>query len=157
MITDRGKLNWLRTQIRIAMFLLTGSSVVAFGIFVYRYSGQWGWKAYGVFVIGSMIGALIGTHHPANLFPSRGQESLRMTEEEGMAHLMFYWKRFPRWYCWLADLPYLIVLLILIALMHWKDSSSIFSLPALVGGLLSSAGLCSGVFFAYVLYTWEKE
>ena len=117
MTVDEESLSWLKARVRSAAFQAIAMSVVAFGVLVYLFLNGRSWKSYAAFAVGIFIGTLLGTRHPPNplsFIPIR--TSLKITEEEVMRRVMAYWKRFPRFYCWTASVPYLVVLLIMAVL-----------------------------------------
>lgn len=163
MITDREKQNWLRTQVRNAAFIAIGFSVLVFGAFVYylcSYSDGWNWESYAAFGVGVAIGILLGIHrlvNPLRMAPLVRRKPLKMSEEEATAYLAPYWKRLPRYYCWIACVPYMATPLVMMAFTGAAAHDTGFLLKAALGGFFSSVSLCPGVFFAYVIYTWSEE
>ncbi|MCR4407859.1 MAG: hypothetical protein NUW24_13235 [Anaerolineae bacterium] len=157
MATDKENLGWLKAQVRSAAFQTIAISVITFGVLLYLFLGNQSWKSYAAFAAGIIIGTLFGTSRPPNLFsfvPIR--TPLKITEEEAMKRMMTYWKRFPRFYCWMANVPYLVVLLTMAVLTHREIHEPGFFLKAILG-FFPSVFLCGGVFFTYVVFSWREE
>jgi len=157
MTTNKENPSWLKTQVRSAAFQTIGISVITFGVLVYLFLGDRSWKSYAAFAAGVVIGTLFGSRRPPNLLsfvPIR--TPLKMTEEETIRRMMTYWRRFPRFYCWVANVPYLVILLVMSALTHQEVHEAGFFLKAILG-FFPSVFLCAGVFFTYVVHSWREE
>lgn len=157
MTVDGKSLSWLKARVRSAAFQAIAMSVVAFMVLVYLFLNGRSWKSYAAFIVGIFIGTLLGISRPPNLLsfiPIR--TPLKITEEEAMKRMMIYWKRFPRFYCWMANVPYLVVLLIMAVLTRREIHEPGFFLKAILG-FFPSVILCGGVFFTYVVLSWREE
>ncbi len=162
---DKERLDWLKSQVRSAALQTIAISVLIFGGLGYQFLRGRGWESYVAFAVGLVMGALAGTHHqgnPLRFAPLIRRSPLPVNEEEAKIWLTQYWGRFPRYYCWIANVPYIAVLLVMaLSASHGVYESLGLYLRAIlirvILGFFPGVFLCLGVFFVYVLHTWRED
>jgi hypothetical protein len=162
---------WMKEQIREAALGMILISVTIFIIWVFAES-KWGdWESKLGWAVGIISGVLFNVLIPRPVNPAHfGSPFVKPyhqkptpREKELMTWLLPKWRQFPRRYFWLASVPYLIVLIILIlSTRHkppypWMDLATHPS-DTIVGfliltfmGFIPGFSLGSGIFFTHVL------
>lgn len=170
---EQEKAKWMRTQIQEAAFGMTLISVITFTIWVLMES-RWGdWESKLALAAGISSGVLFSVLvrrpvNPAHFgipFVKPYHQKPTPIEEELMTQILQRWRQFPRLYFWLANVPYLMILIILMLLTRHKPpypgmELSTHPFEAMIGffllipiGFVPGASLCWGMFFAYLLWT----
>ena len=159
------KLDWLKTKTRNAAILQFCISILIFICFVSLRPPIGDWQYYLTFFVGAACGIFIdkkiktrglGLPCPLVFVPLNRKKPLRMSETEAVKYLLPFWKRFPR-ICYLfANIPYLIILAVIVLLARQQDFTFKYAVWAFFFGFTSNVGLSDGAFFTYIVCTWKK-
>ena len=164
MITNELKLEWLRIQTRNAAFLQFSISTLAFICFATLNHPIRDWRYYISFIAGTACGITVdsiivrrtlGLKNPLVLLPLN-RRKLKITETEAVKYLIPFWEHFPRIFYLVANIPYLIILTVIIFRAQNGDFTFKYAAWAFFFGFVSNVGLSDGAFFTFVVCTWKK-
>jgi hypothetical protein len=166
MENDDSKLEWLKIQTRNAAILVFSISILAFICCVSLRPPIRDWRYYLAFFVGAACGIVtdkrimtktIGLPNPLIYVPLNRRKPFKMSVSQSVTYLMPFWKQFPRVYYLIANIPFLIILAVLVSFTRQDVFAFKHAAWAFFFGFVSNVGLSDGAFFAYVLLTWKKK
>src|SRR3989304_5238894 len=130
MTDDNLNLVWLKIQTRNAAILVFSISILIFICFVSFRSPIRDWRYFLAFFAGAACGIVIdkrimaktiGLPDPLIYVPLNRRKPFKVSVTESVTYLMPFWKQFPRIYYLIVNVPFLIILAILVSLAR-QDS-----------------------------------